>query len=141
MCHERGKLSAQLPHGQIGAAFLTTIVSINVPRRPDVYNNKKELIDQMGAVSIFSRLSFGWANGLIWKAVREGRLEESDLPKMDARRRATTLEEGFHKVKNLKNSSLLIHLVRAHAPAFILQTFMTLGGTILTFSPQFFLFK
>ncbi|RPB21589.1 P-loop containing nucleoside triphosphate hydrolase protein [Terfezia boudieri ATCC MYA-4762] len=138
---KRGELSAQLSYGQIGAAVLAIIVSINIPRRPDVYNDKEELIDQMRTVSIYSRYSFGWANRLLWKAAREGRLEETDLPKMDARRRATILEEGFYKVKNLKDSSLLIHLAKAHAPTFILQTLMTLVASIVTFSPQFFLYK
>ena len=136
-----GELSAQLSYGQIGAAILTTIVSINIPRRPDVYNDKGELIDQMRTVSIYSRLTFLWANGLLWKAAREGRLEEADLPRMDARRRAIILEEGFHKIKSLKDSSLLVHLIKAHAPTFILQTILTFVGSISTFAPQFFLYK
>lgn len=136
-----GGLSAQLSYGQIGAAILTVIVSINTPRRPDVYNNKGELIDQMRTVSIYSRYTFGWANRLLWKAMREGKLEETDLPKMDARRRAAILEEGFHKVKNLKDSSLLIHLAKTHARVITLQTSLTLAASVLTFSPQFFLYK
>lgn len=136
-----GGLSAQLSYGQIGAAFLTVIVSINIPRRPDVYNDKEQLIDQMRTVSMYSRYSFGWANRLLWKAAREGRLEETDLPKMDARRRAAIVEEGFHKIKNLKDSSLLIHLIKTHASTFILQTFLTLITSISTFSPQFILYK
>lgn len=139
--YEVEKLSAQLSYGQIGASILAAIVSVTIPRRPDVYSSKGELIDQMRTVSMYSRYSFSWASQLLWKAVREGRLEETDLPRMDARRRAKILEEGFHKVKGLKDSSLLIHLVKTHAQAFILQTFMTLFVTILTFSPQFFLYK
>lgn len=135
------KIDTGLAYGQIGAAILIFTVSIHVPRRPDVYNNKGEIIDQMRTTTLYSRYTYTWANRLLWKAKREGRLEETDLPKMDARRKAAVLKEGFQNITYNKDWSLLIHLVRAHAPAYILQTILTLIVSISTFSPQFFLYK
>lgn len=134
------KLSLGLSSGQVGVALLTFIVSINVPRRPDVYNNGV-LVDQMRTISLYSLFTFGWANGLLWKALREGRLEEADIPKLDARRRATNLEEAFYKVKSSKDTSLLIHLFKAHTTVFVGQSLLTIAESVITFTPQFFLYK
>lgn len=133
--------STELAYVQIGAAILAFLCAINIPRRPNVYNETGELIDQMRSVSIYSRYSYGWANSLLWKAAVEGRLNEGDLPKMDARRRASYLEESFHALGNSKDVSLLMHLTKAHAPVLILQLILTLITTILTFSPQLFLYQ
>ena len=137
----QGGIGIGLAYGQVGAAILVFAASINIPRRPDVYNDKGEIIDQMRTTTLYSRYTYTWANGLLWKAKRERRLEEADISKMDAGRRAAVLKEGFQNVTYSKDWSLLIHLVRAHAPAYILQTVMTLFVSILTFSPQFFLYK
>lgn len=139
--YEEVNLSAGLSYGQIGAAILTLIVSINIPRRPDVYDGEGKLVDQMRTVSIYSRYTFGWARDLLWKAAREGRLDEGDIPRLDSRRRAAQLEAAFHNFKNTKDSSLLVHMMKVHGPVLIFQTALTLITTILTFSPQFFLYK
>lgn len=130
-----------LAYSQIGATVLVLVVSIHVPRRPDVYNSNGQIIDQMRTTTLYSRYTYTWADRLLWKARTEGRLEETDLPKMDAKRKAAVLKEGFQNVTYSRDWSLLIHLVRAHAPAYILQTVLTLIVSILTFSPQFFLYK
>ena len=135
------RIGTWLAYGQICAAILVFVVSIHVPRRPDVYNSKGKIIDQMRTTTLYSRYTYTWANGLLSKAGREGRLEETDLPKMDARRKAVVLKEAFQNVTYPKDWSLLIHLIRVHAPAYILQTALTLILSILTFLPQYFLYK
>ncbi|KAF8475804.1 P-loop containing nucleoside triphosphate hydrolase protein [Kalaharituber pfeilii] len=138
---ELSNLSPRLAYAQLGAVVLICLASISIPRRPDVYNDKGELVDQMRTTSIYARYSFSWANGLLWKAVREGRLEGSDLPKMDSIRRAVTQENRFYQAWGSKSTSLMITLIRSHAMVFGLQLILTLICSILTFSPQFFLYK
>ena len=133
------KIDTWLACGQFGAAIAVFIVAINIPRRPDVYNDKGELVDRMRTTTIYSRYTYGWASELLWKAAREGRLDEIHVAKMDSKRRAIELESSFAKVK--RSQWLMLEVFRAHAAVFISQLCLTFTISICNFAPQFFLYR
>lgn len=126
-------------YGQCTVAILLGATAISVPRRPDVYDQEGHAVDRMRSTSIYSRFTYSWVNTLLERASKEGRLEEIDLPTLDMHRRSESLVNSFTYYQS--TSGLITQLVLSHAWAFGLQFALTVLQSIVTFAPQFFLYR
>lgn len=120
------------------AAFIVTMSSLAVPRRPDVFY-KGSKVDEMRSVSLYSRYTFSWASSLLGVAFKTGCLEEKDLPVLDSRRRAQELQKSFNQIK--QSPKLYYKLFLAHWRAMAIQWGLSLMVSFVAFAPQFIMFK
>jgi ABC-type multidrug transport system fused ATPase/permease subunit len=135
------------PHGpvwvglqlaQIASAALRALFCVLIPRRPDVYHEDK-LVEQELSVSLLSRFTFSWANGLLNYAVKHNTMDLEDIPKLTASRRADFLRKKFEIAR--QNRKLWIAIVVAHLGPLIAQTMLSLAICFLSFGPQVALFQ
>ncbi|OQE30871.1 hypothetical protein PENFLA_c002G04157 [Penicillium flavigenum] len=136
-----------LPHGvvwvglqlaQIASAALRAVFCVLIPRRPDVYY-EDQLVERELSVSLLSRFTFSWANGLLNYAVKHNAMDLEDIPKLTASRRADFLREKFEIAR--QNRKLWIAIVVAHLGPLIAQTMLSLAICFLSFGPQVALFQ
>ncbi|CAG8909403.1 unnamed protein product [Penicillium egyptiacum] len=136
-----------LPHGrvwvglqlaQIASAALRAVFCVLIPRRPDVYFEDK-LVERELSVSLLSRFTFSWANGLLDYAVKHNTMDLEDIPRLTASKRADSLREKFEIAR--QNRKLWIAIVAAHLGALIAQTMLSLVICFLSFGPQVALFQ
>lgn len=66
----------------VGAAVVTLLSSILIPRRPKVFF-RDEPVDSQWTTSVLSRGTWGWPRTLMDKASKQGDLEERDIPQPD----------------------------------------------------------
>lgn len=97
------------------------------------------IVDGMRTVPIWTRYTYAWANELLSKAYGGNRIELSDIPELDARRRAYELERTFTLVK--KSQNFLVQIFQAHLSAVIQQMLLTVVVAAMAYAPQFFLYK
>ncbi|GFF34007.1 ATP-dependent bile acid permease [Aspergillus lentulus] len=79
---------------QIGAAILIVIISLSLPRRPDVYRHGT-LVDRELTTSFLGRLTFSWTNRLIRQVSRKSGGDIDHLPELDFNTRAENLQGSF----------------------------------------------
>ncbi|OJJ42757.1 hypothetical protein ASPZODRAFT_20284 [Penicilliopsis zonata CBS 506.65] len=124
---------------QITASFSSFGLGLLLPRRPDVFHNGA-IVDQKDTHSFLSRLSFGWAGGLL-ESIRHNRaINIQDLPELDFRTRSANLQDAFDRTRAVlaasARTSLWKVLVVSHRKALVSQLILTVANAILTFAPQ-----
>lgn len=123
---------------QVTSAFFRALLSILLPRRPDVFHDGKP-VDRELTVSAFGRYTFSWASDILNYTVKNRTLELSDLPKLRYEKRAAQLRAKFERARGTRK--IWKALVFAHWQSLLLQLFLTLLIAILTFGPQAALFN
>ncbi|KAH2218927.1 hypothetical protein KXV37_003611 [Aspergillus fumigatus] len=79
---------------EIGAATLIVIISLSLPRRPDVYRHGT-LVDRELTTSFLGRMTFSWASHLIQQISRKSGEDIGNLPELDFDTRAENLQGSF----------------------------------------------
>lgn len=133
-----GRVWVGLQLAQIASAALRAVFCVLIPRRPDVYY-EDELVERELSVSLLSRFTFSWANGLLNYAVKHKTMELEDIPRLVASKRADYLREKFEIAR--QNRKLWIAIVVAHLGPLIAQTILSIGICFLSFGPQVALFQ
>ncbi|KAJ6125159.1 ABC transporter integral membrane type 1 [Penicillium samsonianum] len=133
-----GQVWVGLQLAQIATAALRAVFCVLIPRRPDVYY-EDELVERELSVSLLSRFTFSWANGLLNYAVKHKTMELEDIPRLVASKRADYLREKFEIAR--QNRKLWIAIVVAHLGPLIAQTILSIGICFLSFGPQVALFQ
>ena len=133
-----GRVWAGLQLAQIASAALRAVFCVLLPRRPDIYHEDK-LVERELSVSLLSRFTFSWANGLLNYAVEHKTMDLEDIPKLTASKRADFLREKFEIAR--QNRKLWLAIVFAHLGPLIAQTILSLLICFLSFGPQVALFQ
>ncbi|KAL4891206.1 P-loop containing nucleoside triphosphate hydrolase protein [Aspergillus ambiguus] len=114
-------------------ATLRAICCVLIPRRPNVYH-EGQVVDQEKTASLYSRLTYGWANGVLRHAARSKYLAVNDLPKLPYVARAASLHIRFEQA--LGSRKLWKALLTVHAKPLTMQACLSLVTCILGFGPQ-----
>ncbi|KAL4964324.1 putative ABC bile acid transporter [Aspergillus stella-maris] len=122
---------------QVGLAGIRTLVSLVLPRRPNVYF-EGQIVDQEFSVSAYNRFTYGWATELLRFTARNQGLSIDDLPKLPFAARADTVHAGLEEQRGRK---LWVALGRRHARALITQGLLSLVVCVIGFGPQVALYK
>ncbi|KAI5803779.1 hypothetical protein EDC01DRAFT_775254 [Geopyxis carbonaria] len=131
--HGRGSTATLgLTCGTLAASAAVLTASLLLPRRPAVFFNSHE-VDARRTTTLLSRYTFAWAGSILSKAVRQGRLDERDIPVLNRRLRAEQLLAEFEAIE--KSPRLFVQVLRAHKGAFVRQYFAIFVGITLTFTP------
>ncbi|KAI9931721.1 hypothetical protein ASPWEDRAFT_150886 [Aspergillus wentii DTO 134E9] len=120
-------------------AVLCIVVGSLLPRRPDVYTDGK-VVDQESSVSLLSRYSFHWVDGLLKRTGKNKGIEVDDLPALPYPLRSKTLCAKFasnHKAKQ----KLWKTIILTHKGPVVLQLALTLLNAVLSFCPQVILYQ
>ncbi|EKG15549.1 Putative ABC transporter protein [Macrophomina phaseolina MS6] len=138
-------LSASPAHLGLGIsrvvlALAGSFVCSLYPRRPDVYYNDQP-VDRQRTASAFSRYTYTWLSPLLSFAAKKGVLRQDDLPMLDSTSRARDLHDDFTTKLSKDSSPLWRKLIRAHAPALIMQYVLTTLDSILIVAPQAAMFR
>ena len=133
--HVPGNLVAK---AQLIIALLGGIISLLIPRRPDVFRNGK-VVDGQFTVSFLSRLSFSWADSLLGYVIKNRGLDITELPELDYATRSKTLRESFDKTRK-DGQRLWRTLMHEYASALLLQFVLVISDAVLSFAPQYCLF-
>ncbi|EGE01692.1 canalicular multispecific organic anion transporter 1 [Trichophyton equinum CBS 127.97] len=132
------------PHGiallvQIAAGLSSCCASVSLPRRPELYLDRKP-VDHQFTGTFFGRISFSWAGPLLKFAIKNQTLEIDDLPALDYATRSTNLRDVFDRTKK-PGEKLWRTLVRVYASSLISQALLVVCTSILNFAPQYCLLK
>lgn len=119
---------------QLLASILSTLASVSLPRRPEVFY-KSHPIDNMDTQSALEKFTFAWIEPILMLAKRRRHLDLKDLPKMNHHARAKDLSESWASRKHTKR--LWIEVVLAHKQALTVQWVLTFFQSVGTFAPQF----
>ncbi|GAB1214384.1 hypothetical protein ATERTT37_003546 [Aspergillus terreus] len=118
---------------QTVTAALRAVCCILIPRRPHVYH-EGQIVDQERTVSLYSRLTYGWANGVLRHAAQSKCLAINDLPKLPFVARAATLHTRFEQM--LGSRKLWKALLMGHVKPLAVQAGLSLATCLLGFGPQ-----
>lgn len=138
IAHSRGRIWVGLQLAQIASAALRAAFCVLLPRRPDVYH-EGQLVEQENSVSLFTRVSFGWAIGLLNHAMKYNTMDLDDLPRLKASKRVDFLRERFEIAS--RGHKLWKGVIHAHFGALVLQTTLCVVVCLLSFGPQLALFQ
>ncbi|KAF5982152.1 hypothetical protein FBULB1_4402 [Fusarium bulbicola] len=116
----------------VGAVILLCLVSVLLPRRPDVFF-KGQKVDEQWTVSAFSRYTWSWVDPLLSFAVKKNDLDASDVPHVDRTLRAADLKEDWLASK--PQGSLFRSLFWAYKGSFMVQLSLTVSRNILALLP------
>lgn len=105
-----GKTALILCIGSATSAGGLVFASVLLPRRPDVFSNGK-LVDRMYTVSLFNRLTYGWATTLMLFATKKKDLDLADIPRLNRDLRPSYQSEQW---KQRKQESLYRSLLRIY---------------------------
>lgn len=114
-----------------------TIISLCIPRRPDVYWNEK-LVDRENTVSLLSKLTFSWPGPILTFASKNKGLDYDDLAEIDFESRSQRLRQRFEAVE--RKDKLWKTIFWAHKWAFIQQWVLQATCSITDFLPQIALY-
>lgn len=120
---------------QATLALIGGITSLLIPRRPNVFRNGTA-VDRQFAVSFLSRLTFTWVNPLLDYAIKNRRLDVTELPELNYASRSKTLRESFDKTKK-EGQKLWKTLIYEYAPSLFLQFVLVFTSSVLSFAPQY----
>lgn len=118
----------------------STLVSLALPRRPDVFQPDQSArpVDGQRTVSVLSRYTLSWATPLLSFAKRKGRLDLSDLGCLDGRTLCRPLVLRLHYLGTVP---LWKKFFRAHRSILIQQWMLTLSQTFATLASQYSMFR
>ena len=115
------------------SAFILTIVSVLIPRRPDVYYNEK-VVDRENTTSILGKFTFSWPTAVLNYAVKNKGLDYGELPEISYELRSRNLRAGFESVG--KKNKLWKSLFWSRKRYFIQQWSLQATCSITNFLPQ-----
>lgn len=120
--------------------LMSTLVSLALPRRPDVFQPDQfaRPVDGQRTVSVLCRYTLSWATPLLSFARRKGRLDLSDLGFLDGRTLSQPLVLRLH---SLGTGPLWKNVFRAHRSILIQQWMLTLFQTFATLASQYSMFR
>lgn len=119
---------------QITAGLLRSVCCLLIPRRPDVWHDG-QVVDQEFSGSLFSRFTYGWANGLLqYTKQNKSRVDIDSLPQLRSSGRTDNLYTRFEQVRGTK--SLWKAVLVAHWPSLLQQYLLSLFQCVLSFGPQ-----
>ncbi|KAF4498142.1 ATP-dependent bile acid permease [Fusarium agapanthi] len=116
----------------VGAVVFLCLVSVLLPRRPDVFF-KGQKVDEQWTVSAFSRYTWSWVDPLLSFAVKKNDLDASDVPHVDRTLRAADLKEDWLASK--PQGSLFRSLFWAYKGSFMVQLSLTVSRNMLALLP------
>lgn len=119
---------------EIAAIVFLAAASLNIPRRPVVYDDKGRPIDEMYTTSALSRFTWGWAFSLLRDAGKGKQLDLTDLPRPNHNTRASELSADW--AQRAPKKPLWMSLVWVYKVAIMRQWFLTLCTAFLNFGPQ-----
>ncbi|KAF9891057.1 hypothetical protein FE257_004992 [Aspergillus nanangensis] len=128
-----GRSPTGLLVSQTVAAILRAWCCILIPRRPDVYL-EGQLVDRENTVPLYSRLTFGWASGVLRAAAQSTSFGIADLPKLPFAARAANLHARFEQ--GVQARRLWKALLREHLRPLVVQCVLSLVCCVLGFGPQ-----
>ncbi|KAL4881830.1 hypothetical protein BJY04DRAFT_227620 [Aspergillus karnatakaensis] len=123
---------------QITIASLRAILSILIPRRPNVYF-EGQVVDQEYSATAYNRFTYGWATTLLKFASKNKGLGIDDLPKLPYTARAETVHARLEKFQ--AGRKLWVALVMRHRRALVVQGLLSLVVCIIGFGPQVAMYK
>ncbi|KAK0618587.1 P-loop containing nucleoside triphosphate hydrolase protein [Bombardia bombarda] len=106
-------------------------------RRPDVYH-REQIVDRQYTQPLLSRLLYSW-NQDVFNAIKDRKLEIGDLPRLDHKTRAKSLQERFHE--NCGNGTLWLQLIKVFSSELVLQWILALVIAVLSLIPQLVLYN
>jgi len=116
----------------IMAAACLMATSLLLPRRPDVFFNG-QLVDRMRSVSLYKRLTFGWASHLVASAAKNGDLEMKDLPHLISRMRAATASATWESRPS--RCSLFSFILRSYGWHVLRQWTVAITNAAISYLP------
>lgn len=131
-------LSCGLQVAQLAAASLQAVCCSCLPRRPDVFHNGR-LVDKQYTVSILSRFTFSWANGLLQYATQNRNLGINDLPELPFSARSDVLLKRLEQ-KRTGSRKLWRVLLTGHLRSIVFQLLLGIVSCLLSFGPQIALY-
>lgn len=119
-------------------AVLRGVLSVLVPRRPDVYKDGR-MVDRQYTISLWGRYSYSWATPIILQATKQEKpLDPNDFAELPFGIRAQTLTARFERVRGCKK--LWKTLFMAHRGSIVLQMSLAIASSALSFTPQMALY-
>ncbi|KAE8143534.1 P-loop containing nucleoside triphosphate hydrolase protein [Aspergillus pseudotamarii] len=134
---------AKMNQGIMGISIL---IILSLPRRSRIFRDGKA-IDGEGSSSVLGRLSFHWVSELVALAEARRRVTLDDLPELDDRTRAGTLQEEFFQAAckgaspRWDEKSLFRLLLLSHGKCLRNQIILSLPLALLAFTPQLALWR
>ncbi len=118
---------------EVGLSIALAVVSLTLPRRPDVYKSGR-LVDRMYTVSALSRYNYSWPMDILGLAAKKNDLDMDDLHAPNHFTRAADVSADWRR-RNSKRP-LWLALFLAHKRIFSIQWSLTLVTSFLNFAPQ-----
>jgi len=123
----------------IRAAEILTLIalgfsSLQLPRRPDVYDENGQVVDRSCTESAWSRYNWSWAFNVLAYAKKQNDLDMKDLPRPDHRVKAKATTARWEE-RNFQGP-LWLSVLKAHKGTIAVQWFLTLCTSVLNFAPQ-----
>ncbi len=115
------------------AAVCLSVASLLLPRRPDVFVEGR-LVDRMFTVNAFSRLTFGWAWGLMSLATKKGDLDLADLPRLGHRLRPDYQTTQWKSARR-REESLFRSVLRIYGWSVFKQWTAAITNTAISYLP------
>ena len=125
--------------GQLLVAVVCVVLCATIPRRPDVYRNGRR-VDRQSTVSVFSRLTLGWASEILQQVAKNPYLGLQDLPELPHAARSDTLLARLDQRRGKGPQPLWRLILTTHSRALVLQFVLGIVSALLSFGPQVALF-
>lgn len=103
-----------------------------LPRRPDVFFHG-QLVDRMLSVSLYKRLTFGWASHLMAFAAETGDLAMKDLPYLSNPMRAANASAAWESRPS--GCSLFTFIIRSYGRHVLRQWTMAVTNAAISYLP------
>lgn len=123
---------------QLACASLSCLSCLLLPRRPLVFSNG-QVVDGQFSVSLLSRWTFSWVDGLLAFAKTNRGLDMVHLPQLHVRVRSKYLEASFYAKR--RSNILWKDLLQAHRLELFGQSLLAMSQGIIQFAPQLAMYK
>ncbi|KAF2141055.1 uncharacterized protein K452DRAFT_351715 [Aplosporella prunicola CBS 121167] len=131
------RVNLGLSIAEVALAVVGFFLCASFPRRPDVFLNGRP-VDRQKSASALSRYSYSWLTPLLSFASKRQVLRQDDIPKLDSARRARDLHDAY--VSKNYTGRLWKSVIKAHAPALVLQYILGTLESLLIVVPQIAMF-
>ena len=128
------RVHAALVITQIVLALILFISGLSIPRRPQVYNNGRQ-VDGQFTTSMIGRYTFLWASSVLAYARQHPGLKMEELPTLADYTRSDFLQNRFNT--NIKFNRLWKTLCWNFKWSFLQQFILVVLVSILAFGPQY----
>ncbi|KAJ9406729.1 hypothetical protein DTO045G8_5395 [Paecilomyces variotii] len=117
----------------IAVALIKALLTVTLPRRPDVFRNGK-IVDREHTTSIIGRYAFFWVDSILAFAIKNRGLSISDLHELNSEIRSRSLREKLEKAKG--SHRLWKAIIVANFGGFTQQLALAGVISVLSFAPQ-----